>query len=47
MVGKGRIYKQKKRWEDITIKWTGVDFASSTRAAAESTRWKEIVVKVD
>ena len=25
--------------------WTGMDYASSTRAAEDRTRWKEIVVK--
>ena len=25
--------------------WTGMDFASSAKAAEDKTRWKEIVVK--
>ena len=27
------------------MEWTGMDYASSTRAAEDRTRWKEIVVK--
>ena len=35
--------RQKKRWEDNIKELTGMDFASSTRAAENRTRWKEIV----
>ena len=35
--------RQKKRWEDNIKEWTGMDFASSTRAAENWTRWKGIV----
>ena len=35
--------RQKKRWEYNIKEWTGVDFASSTRAAENRTRWKWIV----
>ena len=40
--------KQKKRQteeagEDNIKEWTGMDFASSTRAAENRTRWKGIV----
>ena len=31
--GKRKRGKQKKRWEDNIKEWTGMDFASSTRAA--------------
>ena len=34
---------RKKRWEDNTKEWTGMDFASSTRAAENRIRWKGIV----
>ena len=34
---------QKKRWEDNIKKWTGIDSASSTRAAENRTRWRGIV----
>ena len=34
---------QKKRWEDNIKEWTGMDFASSTRAAENMTKWKGIV----
>ena len=35
--------KKKKRWEDNIKERTGMDFASSTRAAENRTRWKGIV----
>ena len=43
--GKRRRGRQKKRWEDNIKEWTGMDFASSTRAAENRTKWKGIVVK--
>ncbi|MEW8548558.1 MAG: hypothetical protein AB2693_34080, partial [Candidatus Thiodiazotropha sp.] len=43
--GKRRRGRQKKRWEDNIKEWTGMDFASSTKAAENSTKWKRIVVK--
>ena len=36
---------QKKKWEDNIKEWTGMDFASSTRAAEDRTRWKGVVAK--
>ena len=42
--GKGKRGRQKKRWEDNIKEWTGIDFASSTWAAENRTRWKGIVV---
>ena len=35
--------RQKKRWEDNIKEWTGMDFATSTRAAENRSRWKGIV----
>ena len=43
--GKTEKNGQKKRWEDNIKKWTGMDIASSTRAAEDRARWKGIVVK--
>ena len=43
MKGKRKRGRQKKRWEDNIIEWTGMDFASSIRAAESRTRWKGIV----
>ena len=43
--GQRRKGSQKKRWEDNIKEWTGVDFASSTRAADVRTWRKRIVVK--
>ena len=34
---------RQKRWEDNIKEWTGMDFASSTRAAENRARWKGIV----
>ena len=45
MQGNRRYGRQKKRWEDNVKEWTGMDFASSTRADEDTTRWKGIVVK--
>ena len=36
--GKRKRGRQKKRWEDNIKKWTGMDFASSTRAAENRSR---------
>ena len=36
--------RQKKRWTDNIKEWTGTDFACSTRAAENRTRWKGTVV---
>ena len=41
--GKRKRGRQKKRWEDNIKEWTGIDFASSTRAAENRSRWKGIV----
>ena len=35
--------RQKKRWEDNIKEWTGMDFACSTSAAENRSRWKGIV----
>ena len=35
--------RQKKRWEDNITEWTGMDLASSARAAENRTGWKGIV----
>ena len=45
MQGQRRKGRKKKRWEDNIKEWTGMDFASSTRAAEDRTRWRGIVVK--
>ena len=44
---KRRKGRQEQRWEDntCTMEWTGANFASSTRAAEDRTRWKRIVGK--
>ena len=37
--------RQNKKWHDNIKEWTGMDFARSTRAAENRTRWKGIVAK--
>ena len=41
--GKRKRGRLTKRWKDNIKEWTGMDFASSTRAAENSTGWKGIV----
>ena len=43
MKGKGKRGRQKKRWEDNIKEWTGMDFASSTRAAENRTKRKGLL----
>ena len=43
VTGKRKGVRQKKRWEDNIKEWTGMDFASSTRAVENRKRWKGIV----
>ena len=43
--GKRKRGRQKKRWEDNIKEWTGMDFASSTRAVENRSKWKGIVAK--
>ena len=43
--GKRKRGRQNKKWEDNIKEWTGIDFASSTRAAEKRSRGKEIVAK--
>ena len=38
--GQRKRDRLKKRWEDNIKEWTGMDFASSARAAENRTRWK-------
>ena len=45
MKGQSKRGRQEKRWEDNIKEWTGMDFANSTRAAENRTRWKGIVAK--
>ena len=38
--------RQKKRWEYNLKQWTGMDIASSTRAAEDRKGWKDIVANL-
>ena len=44
--GERRRDRQKKRWLDSIKEWTGIDFASSARAAVDRRKWKGGVVKL-
>ena len=46
IVKEKRKDRQKKRWEDNIKEWTGIDFASSTRAAENRTIWRGIVANL-
>ena len=41
--GKRKRGRQKKGWENNIKEWTGMDFASSTRAAENRSKWKGVV----
>ena len=43
MKGTRKGGRQKKRWADNIKEWTGMDFASSARAAENKTRWKGLL----
>ena len=42
--GGRRQGRQKKRWEDITREWTGLEFAKSERAVENRGKWRKLVV---
>ena len=45
-VKEGRIQgRQRKRWEDNTREWTGLEFAKSKRAVENRGKWRKLVVK--
>ena len=37
--------RQRKRWEDNTREWTGLEFAKSQRAVQNREKWRKLVVK--
>ena len=37
--------RQRKRWEDSTREWTGLEFAKSQRAVENRGKWRKVVVK--
>ena len=37
--------RQRKRWEDNTREWTGLEFATSQRAVENGEKWRELDVK--
>ena len=43
--GGRRQGRQRKRWEDDTREWTGLEFAKSQRAVENREEWRKLVVK--
>ena len=43
--GGRRQGRQRKRWEDNTREWTGVEFTKSQRAVENREKWREMVAK--
>ena len=37
--------RQRKRWEDNTREWTGLEFAKSQRAVENREKWRKLVAK--
>ena len=45
VTGGRRQCRQRKRWEDNTREWTGLEFAKSQRAVENREKWRKLVVK--
>ena len=43
--GGRRQGRQRKRWEDNTREWTGLEFAKSKRAVENREKWRKLVAK--
>ena len=43
--GGRRQGRQRKRWEDIIRKWTGLEFGKSQRAVENREKWRKLVAK--
>ena len=43
--GGRRRGRQKKRWEDNTREWTGLEFGRSQRAVEKREKWRKLVAK--
>ena len=43
--GGRRQVRQRKRWEDNTREWTGLEFSKSQRAVENRGKWKKLVAK--
>ena len=41
----GRQSRQRKRWEDNSREWTGLEFGKSQRAVENREKWRKLVVK--
>ena len=43
--GGRRLGRQRKRWEDNSIEWTGLEFGKSQRAMENREEWRKLVAK--
>ena len=43
--GGRRQGRQRKRWEDNTREWTGLEFGKSQRAVEDREKWRKLVAK--
>ena len=43
--GGRRQGRQRKRWEDNTREWTGLEFAKSQRSVEHRRKWRKLVAK--
>ena len=41
--GERKQSRQRKRWEDNIMEWTGLEFAKSQRAVKNREKWKKLV----
>ena len=44
--GGRRQGRQRKRWEDNTTEWTGLEFGKSQRAVENREKWRKLVAKL-
>ena len=43
--GEGEKTRQRKRWEDNSRQWTGLEFGKSQRAVEKREKWRKLVAK--
>ena len=43
MKGERRQGRQRKRWEDNSREWTGLEFGKSQRAVENREKWRKVV----
>ena len=45
VTGERRQGRQRKKWEDNIMKWTGLEFGKSQRAVENREKWRKLVAK--